>query len=63
MNVSLKNLKITSFRIITNSVEKKQLKPINELIKKFSNTYKFCNGNTNRFALLLEKCLSIWIHI
>ena len=59
MNVSLKNLKITSFRIIANSVEKKQLKPINELIKKFSNTYKFCNGNTNKFVLLLEKCLSI----
>ena len=34
---------------------KRQLKPINELIKKFSNTYRFCNNGLNKFALLLRK--------
>ena len=26
-----------------------------ELIKKFANTYEFCNGNLNKFILLLRK--------
>ena len=30
----------------------KQLKPINGLIKRFSNTYKFCNNDINKFILL-----------
>ena len=34
---------------------KKQLKPINGLIKKFPNTYKFCNNDINKFILLLRK--------
>ena len=30
-----------------------------ELIKRFANTYEFCNGNLNKFILLLKKrCLS-----
>ena len=29
--------------------------PINELIEKFPRTYKFCNGNLNKFVLLLRK--------
>ena len=33
------------------------LKPINGLIKKFPNIYKFCNGDINKFALLLRKCV------
>ena len=37
--------------------KKGQLKPINELIKKFSNTYKFCNEDINKFDLLLRKGL------
>ena len=43
LSVSLKDLKITNFLITTKSVEKKtkQLKPINRLIKKFPNMYKF----------------------
>ena len=46
LSVSLKGLNITSFLIISKSAEKKkQLKPINELIKKFTNTYKFCNND------------------
>ena len=30
-------------------------KSINELIKKFPRTYKFCNDNLNKFVLLLRK--------
>ena len=30
-------------------IKKKWLKPKNGLIKKFSNTYEFCNGDINRF--------------
>ena len=36
-------------------VQKKKLKPINGLIKKFPNTYKFCNNDVNKFILLLRK--------
>ena len=28
---------------------------INELIEKFPNTYQFCNGDLNKFVLLLRK--------
>ena len=34
---------------------KKQLKPINGLIKKFPNTCKFCNNDVKNFILLLRK--------
>ena len=30
-------------------------KSVDELIKKFPRTYKFCNGNLNKFVLLLRK--------
>ena len=55
LSVSLKGLKITYFLITTKSVEKKQLKPINGLIKKFPNTCKFFNNDINKFILLLRK--------
>ena len=29
-------------------------RPINELIEKFPSIYQFCNGNSNRFVLLLR---------
>ena len=29
--------------------------PINGLIKKFPNVYQFCNGDANKFILLLRK--------
>ena len=35
--------------------KKISLKPISELIKKFPNVYQFCNGDTNKFILLLRK--------
>ena len=38
-----------------NKCKKRQLKPINRLIKKFPNIYKFCNGDINEFILLLRK--------
>ena len=34
---------------------KKWLKPVNELIKKFSSIYQFCNDDLNKFVLLLRK--------
>ena len=34
---------------------KRSLKPVNELIKKFPNIHKFCNGGINKFVLLLRK--------
>ena len=40
--------------------------PIDGLIKKFPNVYQFCNGETNKFVLLLRKgvylfeCMSSW---
>ena len=33
----------------------KSCKSINKLIKKFPNTYKFCNKDLNKFVLLLRK--------
>ena len=30
-------------------------KSVNDLIEKFLRTYKFCNGNLNKFVLLLRK--------
>ena len=35
--------------------KKKCFKSINELIKKFPSTHKFCNGDFNKFVLLLRK--------
>ena len=43
---------------------KRQLKPINRLIKKFSNIYQFCNGDINKFVLLIKKVfilMNTWI--
>ena len=34
---------------------KKYLNPVNELIKKFTSIYQFCNGDFNKFVLLLRK--------
>ena len=33
----------------------KSCKSVNELTEKFPNTYRFCNGNLNKFSLLLRK--------
>ena len=55
LNMSLKDLKNTKLSFNCKPCRKKQLKPINGLIKKFSNTYKFCNGDINKFVLLLKK--------
>ena len=32
-------------------------KSVDDLIKKFPTIYKFCNGNLNKFVLLLRKCI------
>ena len=52
--MSLKDLEITNFFIISISVEN-QLKAINWLIKKFPNPYKFCNNDINAFILSLRR--------
>ena len=45
---------------------KKWLKPVNELLKKFSSIYQFCKGDLNKFVLLLRKgvysyeCMDSW---
>ena len=36
-------------------LKKSWLIPINGLIKKFSSVYQYCNGDTNKFVLLLRK--------
>ena len=55
IRIGLKDLKITNFLIDVVSVRKKQLSPINELIKKIPNTYKIYNNGINKFILLLRK--------
>ena len=38
-------------------------KSVNDLNKKFPRTCKFCNGDRNKFVLLLRKrCLSLWVY-
>ena len=36
---------------------KRWLKPVNGLIKKFPTTYQFCDGIINKFFFLLRKCV------
>ena len=36
-------------------------KSVDDLIEKFPRTDKFCNGNLNKFVLLLKSCLSLWV--
>ena len=36
-------------------MQKRWLKSVNGLIKKFPNIHQFCNGDINRFVLLLRK--------
>ena len=50
--IGLKNNKL-SYKCT--ECKKRSLKPINGLIEKFPNVYQFCNGNTNKFILLLRK--------
>ena len=50
--IRLKNNKL---HYICNECKKRQLKPINGLIKKFSNTYEYCNRDINKLILLLRK--------
>ena len=50
-----KGLKNNKLSFNCKECRKKQLKPINGLMKKFPNTYKFCNNDINKFILLLRK--------
>ena len=42
---------------------KASTKSINELIEKFSRMYKFCNGDLNKFVLLLRKSVYPYEHM
>ena len=37
-------------------------KSINDLIKKFPDTYKFCSGDNDKFVLLLSEWIYWWIY-
>ena len=56
-----KNLIVISVRIINQLIfqcleyKKNYQKYYKELIKRFANTYEFCNGDTNKFIFLLRK--------
>ena len=43
--------------LVDNLSEINNNESINELIKKFPNTYQFCNKDLNRFILLLRKAV------
>ena len=53
-NVILLGLK-KSIKLKCIKCNQKWLKPVNELIKKFSCIYQFCKGDLNKFVLLLRK--------
>ena len=62
-NTAFKGLKNKLFYKCT-ECRKKQLKPINGLIKKFPNVCTFCNNDINRPILLSKKLfilMNIWI--
>ena len=48
-------IKYNQLSYICKKCNKKWLKFVNELIKKFSSIYQFCNGDLNKFVLLLRK--------
>ena len=50
--IGLKNNKL---HYKCNECKKQWLKPISGLIKKFPNTYEFCNNDINKFILLIKK--------
>ena len=50
--IGLKNNKL---HYKCNECKKRWLKPISGLIKKFPNTYEFCNNDINKFILLIKK--------
>ena len=50
-----KGLRNNKLSYICKECRKKQLKPLNGLIKNFWNTYKYCNNDINKFIMLLRK--------
>ena len=64
--MSLLNLKILDYSTSAMNAKKIWFKPINELIKKFPNTCEFCDGDINKFILLLREgvypyeCMDSW---
>ena len=48
-------LKNNRLNYICKECNETSAKSVNDLIEKFPRTYKFCNGNLNKFVLLLRK--------
>ena len=57
--------KIKNGRLVYRCRECKEewLRPVNEIIKKFSSTYQFCNGDLNKFVLLLRKSVYSYVYM
>ena len=59
-------LKNNKFNYECKEYKERSLKAINELIKNFPQVYQFCDGDTNKFVLLLRKgvypyeCMDSW---
>ena len=52
--IGLKNNRLKYKCIKCNDISTKS---VDDLKKKFPKTYKFCDGNLNKFVLLLRKCV------
>ena len=52
---NLIGLKNNELHYKSNNYKKRWLTPISGFIKKFPNTYKFCNNDINKFILLIKK--------
>ena len=50
-----KGLRNNKHSYICKECRKKQLKPLNGLIKNFRNTCKYCNNDVNKFIMLFRK--------
>ena len=62
-NVSLLGLKIIDWITEIKKYNGISTRSINELIEKFPNTYQFCNGDLNKFVLLLRKVVYPYVYM
>ena len=52
---NMRSIRASLSSLVDNLSEINKKESVNELTEKFSNTYKFCNGDFNKFTLLLRK--------
>ena len=57
-SIDCKHIGYASSRVIykCDECKNRSCKPIAPLIETFPSTYQFCNGDNNKFVLLLRKC-------